>query len=122
MAESVLMCLCSDNGPTRRTLFGPMDRDQLLLDYSQLMKNELQEASHRWNFDFSTNKPLQDGDYEWTEISGVFVPALYREGKLGAMPHLNGPNSIFRLEKVSDEKTAEKSHIMKRKQTSITGT
>ncbi|XP_062842554.1 cyclin-dependent kinase inhibitor 1 [Trichomycterus rosablanca] len=131
MAESVLRCLCSSNGPTRRTLFGPLDRARLQQDYTLLMKKELQEASRRWNFDFASDEPLLDGDYEWTEISGARVPTLYREGTWGgAAPHLQGAKPNRRLEKEnisetsgrggSDSSGEGKRQPLKRKQTNIT--
>lgn len=61
-----------------RSLFGPVDHDEL----SREMKAKLREISERdqqrWNFDFETNTPL-DGDYEWEEVSVDKTPAFYQD-------------------------------------------
>lgn len=66
------------NGPTRRNLFGPVDRDQLQVEYQAALRKDLEEASVRWGFDFIQDKPLNSSDFHWEGIPGVKVPLLYR--------------------------------------------
>ncbi|XP_016386920.1 cyclin-dependent kinase inhibitor 1-like isoform X3 [Sinocyclocheilus rhinocerous] len=66
------------NGAARRTLFGPVDREQLQLEYRDALRRDLEEASRRWGFDFATETPLVGGDFQWEGVSGVKVPVLYR--------------------------------------------
>ncbi|KAM8988134.1 cyclin-dependent kinase inhibitor 1 isoform 1-T1 [Ara ararauna] len=53
-----------------RNLFGPVDHQQLQHDLESLLKQNLQEAQQRWNFDFETETPLK-GHFEWER---VFLP------------------------------------------------
>lgn len=71
------------NGPTRRNLFGPVDRDQLQVEYQAALRKDLEEASVRWGFDFFQDKPLNSSDFQWEGIPGVKVPLLYRSCVLG---------------------------------------
>lgn len=66
------------NGPTRRNLFGPVDREQLQVEYQAALRKDLQEASVRWGFDFLKDKPLDTGDFQWEAVPGTKVPLLYR--------------------------------------------
>lgn len=71
------------NGPTRRNLFGPVDRDQLQMEYQAALRKDLEEASVRWGYDFLQDKPLNNSDFQWEGIPGVKVPLLYRSCALG---------------------------------------
>lgn len=66
------------NGPARRNLFGPVDREQLQIDYQAALQKELEEASQRWGFDFISEKPLEGSEFQWEGIPGTKVPLLYR--------------------------------------------
>lgn len=66
------------NGPARRNLFGPVDREQLQVEYQASLRKDLEEASSRWGFDFILDKPLESSDFQWEGISGAKVPLLYR--------------------------------------------
>lgn len=66
------------NGPVRRNLFGPVDSEQLQRDYQAALHKDLEEASHRWSFDFIRDQPLDNGDFQWEGVSGAKVPLLYR--------------------------------------------
>ncbi|KAK2862140.1 hypothetical protein Q5P01_001673 [Channa striata] len=65
-------------GPARRNLFGPVDREQLQVEYQTALQKDLAEASQRWGFDFILEKPLESSDFQWEGISGTKVPLLYR--------------------------------------------
>ncbi|NXF45536.1 CDN1A inhibitor, partial [Oceanites oceanicus] len=47
-----------------RNLFGPVDHHQLQNDFEDLLKQHLEEAQQRWNFNFETETPLE-GHFEW---------------------------------------------------------
>ncbi|XP_020497735.1 cyclin-dependent kinase inhibitor 1 [Labrus bergylta] len=71
------------NGPTRRALFGPVDHEQLQREYQAALRKDLEEASHRWGFDFLSDKPLDSSDFQWEGIPGTKVPLLYRSCMYG---------------------------------------
>jgi len=110
------------NGPTRRNLFGPVDREQLQREYRDALRKDLEDASRRWSFDFVAEKPLEGGDFRWVGVSGVRVPVLYRSCEDARNP-AGSPGKENRFGSVPQgvEKTPEKRAEMKRKQTNITG-
>ncbi|XP_076123573.1 cyclin-dependent kinase inhibitor 1 isoform X1 [Alosa pseudoharengus] len=69
------------NGSARRNLFGPVDRNQLQQDYHTALKQDLEEASRRWGFNFLTEEPLDNADFLWEGVSGAKVPLVYRSSK-----------------------------------------
>lgn len=119
------------NGPARRNLFGPVDREQLQAEYRDALRKDLEDASRRWSFDFVSEKPLEGGDFQWEGVSGVRVPVLYRSCQDGEHPKElspdtqkeNIPRTPERFGSVPQdiEKTPEKRSELKRKQTNITG-
>ncbi|XP_003200962.1 cyclin-dependent kinase inhibitor 1 isoform X1 [Danio rerio] len=124
------------NGPTRRSLFGPVDREQLQREYRAALRRDLEDASRRWSFDFASEKPLEGGDFHWEGVSGVRVPLLYRacqekQQKRPCEAHQPGQSAAGKenIPKTPErcaalphevEKTPEKSSELKRKQTNIT--
>ncbi|XP_016386913.1 cyclin-dependent kinase inhibitor 1-like isoform X2 [Sinocyclocheilus rhinocerous] len=115
------------NGAARRTLFGPVDREQLQLEYRDALRRDLEEASRRWGFDFATETPLVGGDFQWEGVSGVKVPVLYRAGQeehpsRSGVGKENVPRTPKRYSVLPQnvEKTPEKRTELKRKQTNIT--
>ncbi|XP_053172650.1 cyclin-dependent kinase inhibitor 1 isoform X1 [Scomber japonicus] len=136
------------NGPTRRNLFGPVDREQLQVEYQASIRKDLEEASQRWGFDFISDKPLESSDFQWEGVPGTKVPLLYRscmfdqeqvesqraadvkvspKGRKVAPPHnekenipLSPRRCSLKLENV--EKTPQKTGntALKRKQTNLT--
>ncbi|KAM4701584.1 cyclin-dependent kinase inhibitor 1 [Discoglossus pictus] len=50
-----------------RNLFGPVDHEQLKIDFESMMKNLNDEAAQKWNFDFVNERPL-DGNYKWERV------------------------------------------------------
>ncbi|XP_071349433.1 cyclin-dependent kinase inhibitor 1 isoform X2 [Trachinotus anak] len=71
------------NGPARRNLFGPVDREQLQVEYQAALQKDLEEASQRWGFDFISDKPLENSDFQWEGVPGTKVPLLYRSCMFG---------------------------------------
>lgn len=136
------------NGPARRNLFGPVDREQLQKEYQAALRRDLEEASHRWGFDFILDKPLESGEFQWERVPGTKVQPLYRSCMLDVdQPERPAEAAVKpkkrRLESPESEKenvpclpercplkledwqkTPEKreSTGLKRKQTNITGT
>ncbi|KAJ8258819.1 hypothetical protein COCON_G00178310 [Conger conger] len=129
------------NRPTRRNLFGPVDRDQLQEDWQNLIQKELEDASRRWSFDFATETPLEGGDFQWEGVVGAKVPVLYRSCMVGKVRSKRQGGSTSRAKSGQTDKentprtptrckaqpqnlevTPEKkpSQILKRKQTNIT--
>lgn len=50
-----------------RNLFGPVDHDQLQHDFEDKIRQQLEEAQQRWNFNFETETPLE-GPFKWERI------------------------------------------------------
>lgn len=148
MASNKRILSALGNSPTRRNLFGPVDREQLQRDYQAALHKDLVEASSRWNFDFISDQPLESGDFQWEGIPVAKVPLLYRSCVLDVAQTVKARDAAARsnrakkesvqnekenvpcsperytgkLEKL--EKTPEKNENtgLKRKQTNITGT
>ncbi|XP_077582572.1 cyclin-dependent kinase inhibitor 1 isoform X2 [Stigmatopora nigra] len=70
-------------GPARRNLFGPIDREQLRVDYQDALRKDLEEASRRWSFDFVSDMPLDCGPIQWESVPVATVPPLYRTRMVG---------------------------------------
>ncbi|XP_068568075.1 cyclin-dependent kinase inhibitor 1 isoform X2 [Cebidichthys violaceus] len=70
-------------GSARRSLFGPVDREQLRAEYRAALGRDLEEARRRWGFDFLSDKPLEDSGFQWEAVPGATVPQLYRSCVLG---------------------------------------
>lgn len=131
------------NGPVRRNLFGPVDREQLQVEYQAALRKDLEDASNRWGFDFLSDQPMERSDFLWEGVPGSKVPLLYRSCTLDPQqPQRAAGPKVSRLSASSEkeniprspercpsdmgslEKTPEKrqSRGLKRKQTNITGT
>ncbi|XP_009460757.1 PREDICTED: cyclin-dependent kinase inhibitor 1 [Nipponia nippon] len=50
-----------------RNLFGPVDHDQLQNDFQDLLRQHIEEAQQRWNFNFETETPLE-GHFKWERV------------------------------------------------------
>lgn len=61
----------------RRSLFGPVDHEQLRREVGQRLKEMSEQDSRRWNFDFQTDTPLA-GRFQWEEVPLDSSAALYR--------------------------------------------
>ncbi|XP_040059274.1 cyclin-dependent kinase inhibitor 1 isoform X1 [Gasterosteus aculeatus] len=66
------------NGTARRNLFGPLDREQLQVEHRAALRSDLEAACHRWGFDFLSDKPLENSDFQWEGVPATNVPLLYR--------------------------------------------
>lgn len=61
-----------------RSLFGPVDHDQLRRDLKMKLKEITEQDSRRWNFNFQTETPLP-GRFQWEEVPAHCAAALYQE-------------------------------------------
>ncbi|XP_010209256.1 PREDICTED: cyclin-dependent kinase inhibitor 1 [Tinamus guttatus] len=68
-----------------RNLFGPVDHQQLQSDFQDLLRQQLEEAQRRWNFDFETDTPLE-GRFKWERV-------LLAEQQLHGLAKANGSES-----------------------------
>ncbi|XP_051977727.1 cyclin-dependent kinase inhibitor 1-like isoform X1 [Xyrauchen texanus] len=128
------------NGSTRRSLFGPVDHEQLQAEYRDALRKDLEDATRRWSFDFISEKPLEGGDFQWEGVSRVRVPVLYRSCQTEELSRPRGESSCDGLTDPTGvgkenipktpeqfvsvpqdmEKTPDKNGALKRKQTNIT--
>ncbi|CAL8381908.1 unnamed protein product [Boreogadus saida] len=71
-------------GPARRSLFGPVDREQLRADCQASLQRDLDEASRRWGYDFVADRPLEQESFHWEAIPSAKVPHPYRPSPQGS--------------------------------------
>ncbi|KPP65971.1 cyclin-dependent kinase inhibitor 1-like [Scleropages formosus] len=131
------------SGSTRRILFGPVDHEGLRRDHQKLLRDDLEDASRRWGFDFLTDTPIEGSDFQWESVPVAKVPVLYRPStvsvgepqRLGAAPK-PAVESVQRSretvscisescnilsQNVESVPEVKQGHAVKRKQTNITG-
>ncbi|XP_071345465.1 cyclin dependent kinase inhibitor 1Ca [Trachinotus anak] len=61
-----------------RSLFGPVDHDQLRRDLQLKLREITEQDSRRWNFNFQTDTPLP-GRFDWEEMPADRAAAFYQE-------------------------------------------
>lgn len=61
-----------------RSLFGPVDHEELSRDVKAKLREISERDRQRWNFNFEADTPL-DGDYKWEEVPEEKSPAFYRD-------------------------------------------
>ncbi|XP_019955009.2 cyclin dependent kinase inhibitor 1Ca [Paralichthys olivaceus] len=61
-----------------RSLFGPVDHEQLRRDLKHKLREMSEQDSRRWNFNFQAETPLP-GRFQWEEIPGDCAAAFYLE-------------------------------------------
>ncbi|XP_054472600.1 cyclin-dependent kinase inhibitor 1Ca [Anoplopoma fimbria] len=61
-----------------RSLFGPVDHDQLRRDLVLKLREMEEQDCRRWNFHFQTETPLS-GRFQWEEIPADCAPVVYQE-------------------------------------------
>uniref|UniRef100_A0A3B4AFJ2 Cyclin-dependent kinase inhibitor domain-containing protein n=1 Tax=Periophthalmus magnuspinnatus TaxID=409849 RepID=A0A3B4AFJ2_9GOBI len=62
----------------RRSLFGPVDHEQLQRELSQRLQDITEQDSRRWNFDFQSHTPLP-GPFQWEEVSSDLSATFYSD-------------------------------------------
>ncbi|XP_077150988.1 uncharacterized protein LOC143815557 [Ranitomeya variabilis] len=73
------------NEKVRRNLFGEVDHEQLKKDFETNMRDDLEKAKLKWNFDFKKEIPVK-GKYEWVRVEDPFLKSTTQEGEED--PHL----------------------------------
>jgi len=61
-----------------RSLFGPVDHDELNREMKSSLREMSERDQRRWNFNFETDTPLA-GAYQWEESSVNTTPAFYQD-------------------------------------------
>ncbi|XP_022605239.1 cyclin-dependent kinase inhibitor 1B-like [Seriola dumerili] len=61
-----------------RSLFGPVDHEQLRRDLTLKLREMTEQDSRRWNFNFQADVPLL-GRFEWEEMPADRAAAFYQE-------------------------------------------
>ncbi|XP_073512511.1 cyclin-dependent kinase inhibitor 1B-like [Phyllobates terribilis] len=64
-----------------RSLFGPIDHDELRSELKRQLKEIQASDCQRWNFDFDSGTPLK-GTFCWESLESTEMPSFYRESKL----------------------------------------
>ncbi|KAG9471146.1 cyclin-dependent kinase inhibitor 1B-like [Eleutherodactylus coqui] len=64
-----------------RSLFGPIDHDELRSELKRQLKEIQASDCQRWNFDFEAGTPLK-GTFCWEPLESKDMPVFYRESKL----------------------------------------
>ncbi|XP_012589781.1 PREDICTED: cyclin-dependent kinase inhibitor 1C [Condylura cristata] len=63
-----------------RSLFGPVDHEELSRELQIRLAELSAEDQRRWDYNFQQDMPLRGpGRLQWTEVDSDSVPAFYRE-------------------------------------------
>ncbi|XP_056455498.1 cyclin dependent kinase inhibitor 1Bb [Gadus macrocephalus] len=62
-----------------RTLFGPVDHEELKRELKGHFKEMEDDASAKWNFDFANHKPLKNGRFKWDLVDCKDLPDFYNQ-------------------------------------------
>ncbi|XP_030627455.1 cyclin dependent kinase inhibitor 1Bb [Chanos chanos] len=65
-----------------RMLFGPVDHEELKRDLKGHLQEMAEASLERWNFDFLSHKPIQNGRFEWEEVDCNSIPNFYSGSEL----------------------------------------
>lgn len=65
-------------GAVCRSLFGPVDHEQLRRELKLKLKEITEQDSRRWNFNFQTEAPLP-GRFQWEEVPANCAASFYQE-------------------------------------------
>ncbi|XP_023136159.2 cyclin-dependent kinase inhibitor 1Ca [Amphiprion ocellaris] len=67
---------CTDS--VRRSLFGPVDHEQLRRDLKLKLQQIMEQDTRRWNFNFEAETPLP-GRFQWDEIPVQCAAPFYAQ-------------------------------------------
>ncbi|MED6292999.1 hypothetical protein CHARACLAT_006312 [Characodon lateralis] len=96
-----------------RSLFGPVDHEELSRDVKAKLREISERDRQRWNFNFEDNTPLE-GDYEWEEMPAERTAAYYRESvqsgrtRVPATPVKRTPSSDSAMPECPDTDVMER--------------
>nr|XP_021390998.1 cyclin-dependent kinase inhibitor 1 [Lonchura striata domestica] len=102
-----------------RNLFGPVDHEQLQQDFEDNIKQQLEEAQQRWNFNFETETPLE-GPFKWERILVAEQPpqevhslvrAVISSDSRSSLAHRVPPKD--RVGRICPEETQQSSKVYK---------
>ncbi|KAM7424564.1 hypothetical protein PAMA_000760 [Pampus argenteus] len=80
-----------------RSLFGPVDHDQLRRDLKLKLKEITEQDSRRWNFNFQTETPMI-GRFQWEEMPAQCAAGPYQEGAAVSAPNTDGDDRLVGCE------------------------
>ncbi|XP_007546835.1 cyclin-dependent kinase inhibitor 1C-like [Poecilia latipinna] len=109
-----------------RSLFGPVDHDELSRDVKAKLREISERDQQRWNFNFEDNTPLE-GDYEWEEMPVERTAAFYRESvqsgrtRVPATPVKQTPSSESVMSESSDGDVMERLAVPESDRSSVVG-
>lgn len=63
-----------------RSLFGPVDHEQLRKDLKLRLKEIMDQDRRRWNFDFQSETPMS-GRFQWEQVPTACAAALYHDSR-----------------------------------------
>lgn len=67
-----------------RSLFGPVDHDELNREMDAKLREISDRDRRRWNFNFESDAPVESGQYEWEATPAEESPAFYRDATQNA--------------------------------------
>ncbi|TRY91472.1 hypothetical protein DNTS_027217 [Danionella cerebrum] len=66
-----------------RSLFGPVDHEELKRDFQRTMKAMADASAENWDFDFDTHTPRPGGRFQWEALDIRSVPGFYSRSERG---------------------------------------
>ncbi|KAF7224025.1 cyclin dependent kinase inhibitor 1Bb [Nothobranchius furzeri] len=60
-----------------RSLFGPVDHEELKKDFNEHMREFKEAAAAKWGFDFASDTPLSNGRFKWELVDSEEMPDFY---------------------------------------------
>lgn len=102
----------------RRSLFGPVDHDQLRRDLALQLREMAERDSRRWNFNFQAETPLS-GRFQWEEVPADCAAEPGEGGRPGGREDGSGTDQENRAGVVSNarKRPADATPLRRRKRT-----
>lgn len=93
-----------------RSLFGPIDHEELRGELKRQLKEIQARDCQRWNFDFQAGSPLR-GTYCWEAEESRDVPSFYRETPTEESPESRKENGKGRPSNVAMKGSSAKAAV-----------
>uniref|UniRef100_A0AAQ4P1N8 Cyclin-dependent kinase inhibitor domain-containing protein n=1 Tax=Gasterosteus aculeatus aculeatus TaxID=481459 RepID=A0AAQ4P1N8_GASAC len=102
----------------RRSLFGPVDHDQLRRDLALQLREMAERDSRRWNFNFQAETPLS-GRFQWEEVPADCAAEPGEGGRPGGREDGSGTDQENRAGVVPNarKRPADATPLRRRKRT-----